>query len=384
MEIKVNRSELQRAVGITRKALSKIIIQQERGHLLFSVSDGKMKVTGTNNDLKALCAIDADCVPGTRTSFTADPKILSGVLSKMDITDVVMDFDESDQSVKVFTSNGSSSFAKLQSFPASMMLTFEPNAGRVSIPISRELFSSSVKYAENYLAPQKDDARNFDIVTISKGVMYAANGSSMMGFMVSSAFKPFDDVRLRKAILPILSSVLDAVEDKTVGLIQTGGDVGIETSTGVYFSALKPAMEPPSVQTQHVKSEGPHTIVDKALLLKHLDRLVASHTGTDGAVGVQMTLSGSGDSSYIDLSLLSSKSIERIPCSRADDTGSEDVTHIMLYSVLKSVLGSFNHGDKIRLHINEQGNKFLKAYDKGDIDKENFVQVGIGGYAKKV
>jgi len=383
MDIKVNRQDLQKAVGITRKALSKIIIQQERGHLLFSVSDGKMRVTGTNNDLKALCIIGAECAPGTHASFTCDPKILSNVLTKMDLADVTLDYDENDQSIKVYTNEGGSSFAKLQSFPPKMMLTFEPNANRTSVAVSRQMLSSALKYAVRYLSPLKDDGRNFDIVTISKGVMYAANGSNMMGFMVSGAFKPLDNMRLRKVIIPIMSSVLDSVEDLTVGVIESGGDTGIETAGGVYFSALKPAMEPPSVPTQHVKSEGAHTIVDRALFIKYLDRLVASHTGTPDVIGVQMTLGGAGDSSYIDLSLLSSKSIERVPCARADDRSSSEITHMVEYKILKSILSSFEHGEKIRLHINDDGGKFIKAYDKGEVDKEAFIQVGIGGYAKR-
>lgn len=381
MQVKVNRAKLIKAVGVTRRALSKIIIQQERGHLLFSAADGKLKIVGTNNDLKAMCIIDAECDATARASFTCDPKILTGVLSKMDLDEVVIDYDEGEQVVKVFTNEGSSSFAKLQSFPASMMLTFEPNAGRTTVPVQRELFSSALKYATRYLSAPKDDSRNFDIVSVSKGILYAANGNNMMGFMVSSAFKTLEDLRIRKVILPILSSVLDALDDQTVGVIQTASDVGVEAG-GVYFSALKPAMEPPSVPTAHIKSEGPHTVVDKALLSKHLDRLVASHTGNDGMIGIHMTLGGAGDSSYIDLSLDSSKSIERVPCARAEDPSAESVSHLVDYRTMKAVLDSLGYGDKIRLHINEQGGKMYKAYDKGKVGDETFMQVGIGGYCK--
>jgi len=384
MEIKVSKSDLQRAVAITRKALSKIIIQQERGHLLFSVSGGKMRVTGTNNDLKAMCVIPAQCPADARASFTCDPKIISGVLSKMDIADAVLDYQEGEQTVRVFTSEGSSSFAKLQSFPASMMLTFEPSPERSPVPVPRALLSSALKYAEGYLSPPKDDSRNFDIVSISKGIVYSANGTNMMGFMVSNAFKPLEDVRLRKAVVPILYSVLNSIDDESISLIRTANDVGIETASGVYFSALKPAMEPPNAKTELIKSEGPHTIVDRALLLKHIERLVASDTGTDGAVWIQMTLGGAGDSAHIDIALTSSKSVERVPCARADDPSGEDVEHIIEYRILKSVLGSFDHGEKIRLHINDKGGKAVKAYDKGGEGAEGFVQIGIGGYAKRI
>lgn len=383
MEIKVNRGELLKAVAITRRALSKIIIQQERGHLLMSVADGKMRVTGTNNDIKSHYLLDAECAGTSRVSFTCDPKILSNVLSKVSLPDVTMDYDEENQSLRVFTNEGSSSFAKLQSFPSNMMLTFEANPNRKEVVVPRNTLLSALKYALRYLSPPKDDGRNFDIVTISKGVLYAANGSNMMGFMVSGAFKPLDDIRLRKAIIPILSMTLDSIEDETVGIIQTQSDVGIETSR-MYLSALKPAMEPPSVLTQHIKSEGPHTVIERSALTKHLDRLVASHTGPTDAIAVQLTLGGAGDSSYLDLSLLSSNSIERVPCSRADDPSADEIKHVVDYKVFKAIVGSLEYGDKIRLHVNEQTGKMFKVYDKGTVDKEAFIQVGIGGYVKIV
>lgn len=381
MEIRVAKKDLQRAVAITRSALSKVIIQQERGHILMSVADGKMKVSGTNNDLKALCILDVTCTGGDRAEFTANPKILANVLNKINLVEITLSYEEAEQVVKVYTSDGGSSFASLQSFPASMMLTFEPNSAREATDVSREMIQAALKYSLRYLSAMKDDSSNFDIVTMSRGIMYAANGVNMLGFMVSSAFKPLNDLRLRKVVIPMLASVLGTLEDEVVNVVQTASEIGIETPT-VYFSALKPAAEPPTVPTDHLKSEGPHTVVDRKLLLSHLDRLAISDTGTMGVIGVEVTLGGIGDSAYLDLSLLSSKSVERVPCQRADDENTESVTHIVDYKIMKSVLGSFEHNDRIRLHINDEGGKSFKAYDKGKINDNSFVTVGIGGYAK--
>jgi len=381
MEIRVSKKELQRAVSVTRRALSKVIIQQERGHILMSVSDGKMVVSGTNNDLKALCVVDVQCSGGGRAEFTADPKILGNVLNKVDLAEVTMSYDEGEQSVKVYTADGGSSFATLQSFPASMMLSFTPNTNRQATPVPRAMLQSSLDYAVRYLSKMTEDSRNFDIVTVSKGIMYAANGLNMLGFMVSKSLEAVSDLRLRKAVIPMLSGVLKEIDDETVSVIQTASEVGIETPSA-YFTALKPAAEPPSVPTELIKSEGPHTVVDRKLLLRHLDRLAISHTGTPGIIGIDITVGGAGDSSYIDMSLQSSKSIERVPCQRVDDGNAEPVTHMVEYKILKAVLGSFEHGDRVRLHINEEGGKSFKAYDKGTIGEDQFVAVGIGGYAK--
>lgn len=381
MEIRVSKKDLQKAVSITRKALSKVIIQQERGHVLMSVADGKMAVSGTNNDLKALCVVDVQCSGGDRTEFTADPKILGGILNKTDLAEITISHDKEEQSVKVYTADGGSSFATLQSFPASIMLSFTPSANRNDTPVPRAVLQSSLDYAVRYLSKMNEDSRNFDIVTVSKGIMYAANGLNMLGFMVSKSLEAVQDLRLRKVVIPMLSGVLKEIEDETVNVIQTASEVGIETPS-TYFTALKPAAEPPSVPTELIKSEGPHCVVDRKLLMKHLDRLAVSHTGIPGVIGINITVGGSGDSSYIDMSLQSSKSTERVPCKRVDDDNQEPVKHIVEYKILKSILSSFEHGESIRLHINEEDGKSFKAYDKGIIGEDQFVAIGIGGYAK--
>jgi hypothetical protein len=383
VEIRVNKRELQKAVTLTRSALSKVIIQQERGHILMSVSDGKMKVTGTNNDLKAMYILDVVGSGDERGAFTADPKVLSNVLKKIELVDVTLSIEPDSQELRVYTSEGSNSFAMLQSFPASSMLSFEPNSLRKSTVVSKESFEAALNYSTRYLSGPKEDSRNFDIVSISNGVMYAANGINMMGFMVSGAYKNLEDLRLRKAIIPIMVSVLGVLEDEDVGVIQTDSEVGVETPN-VYFSALKPAAEPPTMPKNHLRSEGAYTLVDRKDFINHLDRLVISNTGNPGVIGVTMTVGGIGDSAYLDLSLVSSKSVERFSCQRVDDENTSPVSHMVEYRILKSVIGSFGHGDKIRLHINEEGGKMFKAYDKGTVKDDAYICVGIGGYVKMV
>jgi len=377
----VNRGSLQNAVGITRKALSKVIIQQERGHLLFEVAGNTMKISGTNNDLKAQCLISLVTAVGEQDSFTADPKIMSGVLSKMDTDETTFEHDPDNHTLKIYTGKGPESFASLQSFPSSTMLTFEPNPGRRATRVSREMLASALRYSVNYMTPMTEDTRNFDIITISKGVMYAANGSSMMGFMQAESFKPLENLRLRKVVIPTLASVLESIEDESVEVIQTTTESGIETGTGTYFSCLNPAMDPPSVPIQNATSEGPYVLVERKLLLKYLDRLVVSHTG-GGVIGLQIALNGSGESSYMDISLVSSKSVERVPCSRIDDPSDTQIIRFMEYKILKAILDSLEHADKMRLHINQDGGKFFKVYDEGSVGKETYNQVGIGAYVK--
>src|SRR4030043_1566701 len=125
MEFTVSKSDFKNAIGLTRKALSKVVIQEERGHLLLKVSGPTMTIQATNNDLKARCSIDVTNPSGEDFSFTADPKILEKLISKVEVQDINIEFDKSALTVKVYTTDSKKSFTTLQSFPPDKMLTFD-------------------------------------------------------------------------------------------------------------------------------------------------------------------------------------------------------------------------------------------------------------------
>ena len=386
ISIGVNKEDFKRAVTLSRKALSKIIIQEERGHLLFSVDGSTMSVMGTNNNLKARCIIDVENNEDQKFSFTSDPKILEKLISKIDVSTIRIDFDSEKNTIKIFTSDNKRSYTTLQSFLPDNMLTFEDPSlqERKQYVLNLKLFLFALKYSLNYLAPMKEEQKNFDFVTITKGLVFAANGSNKMGFLAAGAFKPIPEIKIRKEVIPMMVNFIMKLEGETVNVVETGKDIGVESSDGkFYFSSLKSNVEAPKINKDYVVSSEPYITIDKTRLMKVSDRVVINSPSA-AMIGLDTVLSGSGEDGQLELKLVSNsvESVEVINCNRVGDTD-EKIDHIIDYKLLRTLLGSFNAEEDIRLHICDK-TKFWKVYSSGAIDDNKYIVSGIGTYAKVV
>jgi len=387
MEIKTSKKALKTAISLAKKALAKIVIQEERGHLLFRVEGDKLKVSSTNNDLKALCIVDIENTGDDNFSFTADPKILEKLLTKMDIDTVRMEYDSSDLVLKIYTTATGKSFTSVQSFPTDKMLTFNEDLGDdvKEYPVDREVLVHTLDYAKVFLSPIKEDSKQFDFIIFNKGIVFAANGYNKMGFIVFKAYETMENFKVRKAVVPFLLSFVDSIkEHEHVVLFETPKEVGVYTQDkSTRYSFLKSNVEPPDIPTNRIKSEGPFTLVDKDALIKVLDRLVVSRPTAKGS-GIEISLKGAGEDSYIDLGLVSNlKVTERFDCARVNDESPDEVSHVVDYVMFKSILSSFEAKKQVRLHINDES-KFYKVYNSGEINGNKYISAALGGYSKVI
>lgn len=386
MDIIISKSKFKDAVSLARKALSSVVIQEERGHLLFIVRGPKMIVQGTNNDLKARCIIDITNSSGEDFSFTADPKILEKLISKVDVDDINVQYDKETLTIRIYTTDNKKSYGTLQSFPPEKMLTFVEHlkTDRSEYPVNKEVLLFALGYAKNFLADKKDDQKQFDFVVINGGIVYAANGSNKLGLIVFKTFAAVPGLKIRKLVLPAFMNFTKGLEEKEVVLIETDKDVGVGSVDGnFYFSFLKSTIEATSIPKEHLKSMGAYTRVDKNKLLKVAERAIITNNSAS-MVGMEVILSGAGEAANIELKLVSTKAaVETISCNRVDDDSDQAISHIVDFRMLKSVLNSFTTKEEVRLHINDQ-NRFFKVYSKGEVDGETYVLSGVGAYAKIV
>lgn len=386
MEITVPKSEFKNAISITRRALSSVVIQEERGHLLFTVQGSSMFIQGTNSDLKSRCLIDIKNNSGQDFSFTADPKILERLVSKVEVNDIIIDLDTTTLILKVYTTGSKNSFGTLQSFPPDKMLTFEDPSKieRTEYVVNKECLIYALEYAKNFLADKKEDQKQFDFVVINGGVVYAANGYNRLGLIVFRTFAQVPGMKIRKLVLPVYLNFVKGVDGNEIKLIDTDKDVGLESMDGKsYFSFLKSTLEAPSIPKEYLKSEGAYTLIDKDRLIKVSERTVITNSSAS-AVGVELVLSGSGDKATLEVKLVSKRvAVETLTCSRIDDPSSDPVSHVIDFRMLKAILGSFSTDDNVRFHINDNS-RFFKVYCKGKVGNETYVLAGVGAYAKIV
>ena len=385
MDILVSKSEFKNAISLVRKALSSVVIQEERGHLLFMIRGPKIIIQGTNNDLKSRCTLDITNSTGEDFSFTADPKILEKLVNKSEVKDIRISFDSNSLTVKVYTTDTLKSFGTLQSFPIDKMLTFQEHlkSDRKEYIVKKEALIFSLKYAINFLADKTEDKKSFDFVIINRGIVYAANGVNKLGLIVFNTFKDIPEMKIRKLIIPLYMTFIKGLEDKEIKLIETDKDIGVESIDGCYyFSFLKSTLESTKIPTEHLKSEGAYVTIDKNQLIKICERVIITNS-SKAAVGLELTLSGDKEDASLEVKLLATKeAIENINCKRINDN-SDPISHTVDFRILKSILNSFTTKEDIRFHICDK-NKFFKVYCKGDIEGEKYILAGIGSYAKIV
>jgi len=386
MEITVPKSEFKNAISIARRALSSVVIQEERGHLLFTVQGSNMFIQGTNSDLKARCLIDIVNNSGQDFSFTADPKILERLVAKVEVNDIILDLDTTTLVLKVYTTDSKNSFGTLQSFPPDKMLTFDDpkNVDRTEYVVNKECLIFALEYAKNFLADKKEDQKQFDFVVINGGVVYAANGTNRLGLIVFRTFAQVPGMKIRKLVLPVYLNFIKGVDGTEIKLLDTDKDVGLESMDGkCYFSFLKSTLEATSIPKEYLKSEGAYTLIDKDRLIKVSERTIITNSSAS-SVGVEITLSGAGDKANLEVKLVSKRvAVETITCTRVDDTSSESVSHVIDFRMLKAILGSFSTDENVRFHINDNS-RFFKVYCKGKVGDETYVLAGVGAYAKIV
>lgn len=386
MEFKINKNELKKAIMLSRRALSKAVIQEERGHLLFIVKDSIISIQGTNNDLKSCCSIEIENIEGKSFSFTADPKMLEKLVSKCDTKDIRIIFNQNEYTTQIFTTDTGKSFSTLQSFPPDKMLTIGDIKGgdRNIYTVNKEVLLFTLKYALNFMTSDKEDGKQFDLLSIKKGICSASNGSSKIGFIVFKTFEKIPSINIRKNVIPILISFIEKVEGQEINIIDTDNNIGIESiDDSKHFSFLKSRMSPPELSRDHIKSSEPYVLINKNDLLKVIERVIISSTSTLG-IGLKFILSGNNENASLEIELVSkkNKSVEVLPCIRKDESN-ETLEHVVDYKLLKSVIGSFTTKENIRFHICDN-TKFFKIYNKGEIDGQKYILAGVGTFAKIV
>lgn len=384
MDFSVSKSDLKTAVGLVKKALPKVILSEERGHLLFKFENNKLKISGTNNDLMSFYLMDA--THSETFSFTCDPKSFEKYLSKSESGDVKGDLDSEKLTLKFYTTADKKSFLTFQSFPTQKMLTFDKS---YALPkenqkvLDRNLFLKALKFTSAYLLPPKEEGRNNDYLILHEKVAYGGNGINRRGYFVSNEFANIKNLKIRKLVVPALLSCLDKIEEDKVTIFENSKIVGLEVENKFFFGFLKSDIVPPKMPLDFLKKDGPFTRVNKNVLVKRLDRLVVANTSL-GRVGIKIKLSGFKTDSKISLSLLDElESTEEISCERINDESGEDLDHIVEYSMLKEMISVFSSGEDIDFYINKPDRAF-KIYEVGKVDEEKYIAVGAGSYARVV
>ena len=386
MHLVVNKAAFKNALAIAKRALPAVVVQEERSHILVRTRGDKILVSATNNDFKALCTIPLEESVETEFAFTVEPKTVSKLLTKTKVENLKIEVDSDECIARYYTTANGDSFAEAQSFTEDVMLTFDETLGNteMEVTLKKDAVNNGLNYAKEYLEVPKVEKARYDFIIINKGLIYSANGSNKMGFMVNRDFKDFQDFKIRKLFVPLLLGVMDSLkgeEFEDIILFETEKDAGIRTVDGsVILSCLKSDASVPEVKRDLAHTKGPYCVIDRKAFIENIDRLGALEK-TGKSFGMQINLKGEGENASIEMNLLSSlKSKEIIPCKRVDSSD-EDVEQIIDNKLIRGILTSFNN-DEVRLYINDVNSKMFKIYEKGEINESEYHSFAIGAYSR--
>lgn len=384
MSITVDKSEFKKGLTVAANALPKKPLQVERGHLICRVKGDRIFFEGTNSDLESQIIINVLENEYTEDiSFTLDPSVINKLISKIDYEKLCIEYDKSELTVKIYTSEDKQSFNTTQSFPVSKMLIIDP-LNIEELPkktIETEVLKKAISFCSAYL--DNEDNRQYDFVIINKGVSFGANGANRMGFFVATELKDLENLKIRKNIISEVKSILSSVTDEKIIIAETDNKtIIISDETKVYFSFLKSTIPTPKMQLDFLKRSGPYTKTKHSDLIKSIQRLLSTRSGINlMSSGINLKLSGAGANSVIELSLMSNlKAKERISCERVDDNSDEDITHIIHANLFQKIIESFK-SDIINLYINTESPSF-KICDIVEEDGKKFMNVAVGSFSR--
>lgn len=380
------KSDFRKAVTIAKKALPKVIISEERGHLLVKIVGESARVSTTNNDI--LCYVDIPTKSSKDFSFTCDPKIIEKLSSKVEDDLLRGEYDDEKYLLKMFTSADKNSFITCQTFPSHKMLTFDKTLNLPSISeveVNRVFLKKALDFTSGFLLPLKEDGKNNDFIIINNKVCYAGNGRNRRGYFVCKHFAGFSNLKIRKAVVPHIISDLEKLTGENVVIIENPKIIAIKSEVdGFLFGFLKSEVQPPRIPLDFLKKEGPFTRIHKNSLIKRLDRLILG-VANPGSIGIKIALSGDADDAHLKLSLLNELDcMEDIPCSRVSDDSAEDIESLVEYKMFKEILSSIESTDVIDLYINSSTERAFKVYFVGVENNEKFIAVGAGAYARSI
>jgi DNA polymerase III sliding clamp (beta) subunit (PCNA family) len=384
MELKISSKSLRSAMNIVKRALPKLVLQKERGHVLFKIKDNILTASATNNDARAYVKVDIAST-GQDVAFTADPKVLDKILSKISIPDITLDYNLEDLTLKIYTNENKKSFTTIQSFPPEKMLTYTDRSIKDGKPyvIKREELHKALLFSLRYLSPPKEDKKQYDFTVINKGIVYAANGLNKMGFYVSTLFSGLENIRIRKVSVPLFVGILNEIDSDTVTLMDYDSELSIQAEDGRWsFSVLKSSIEASKIMTDFIKTDDPYTKIDKNNLMSAIDRVAVSSSAITGAA-MEMILTGKDTESILSLNLISDlKSVEEVSCEKVKDTSEEPISHVIEYKLFKSILDSVE-GSDLKLFINVDS-KFFRIISVGESCGAKYLIAGIGSYSKLI
>lgn len=335
-----------------RKALGIVALATEDksdaigSHALFKINGESMELYSTDKDRMAFSSIFVKEYDSEETSFTADPKRISALLSSSEAGIIRFEFNKEEMTLNVYASENKSAYLSFPSFDPDKFISFEDKISKAQKlkSVDSTVFTHAFRFIQGFL-PSDDKNEKWNRVHINGGVIYGSNGSNRVGAFESAEFSGLDGHIFRKNILSPIVSMIEKTEIDEIELKSSSEAlflVSPDQKQGIGF--IKATSKSPKFPISLDEPDTDGFNIDREMLLKKLNRLAITATGDLGIKGEVL-------GAEFKMSTLAERpSIETMACAKIKD--SKDIDFIMEYKLVKSLLTLYS-ASNINIYIDK-------------------------------
>lgn len=337
LEFKAQNDQLKKAFGIVALAAED---KQDSvwSHTRFKITEDTLHLHATDKDKIAVATCSVFDVQGDVVEFTSDPKKLAALLSSSDSDTVRFVFNEENKTLKVYASENKDSYLSFPSIDPEKLSLDSKLEDAIDIKtFNAGVFLTGLRFIQGFLPPDDRD-KKFARMYITNGVMYGSNGSVKVGAFQSPELEDLDGLIFRRPMLSPIATMIDRVNPTNVTIKTTSNLIMVLSEDQKFaFGFLKAVDEPIKFPIRLDDPETDSFNVDKALLLRKLNRLAIASSGNLGIKGVLKP-------DELEMSTLSDRSsIEHLDYTRT--SGSDEASFVADYKLMKTVVGLFQAPD---------------------------------------
>jgi hypothetical protein len=381
IEFTATTTDLKKALSIVALATGENI-EDVHGHALFSTNEEGVTLYATDEDKMATAFLPVEGLDGTSTRFTLDPKKLQALINTSDSDKVKFSYEDETKTLNVYASEESDSYISFPSFEPDSFLTFTDDllSAKELKTVEPKVITAAIKFIQGFLSDDKN--KKYSNVYIVDGKVYGANGSSKVGVFINSNFDGVS-ITMRRIMLSPINTFIEKLSSEII-IKETDKIIVFSSGKGLdNFAFRKSIIDVPKlpISTEVPKVEGFY--VDRAILLKKLNRLSLTHNQRNAEFGLKMSVKGN---EIVMETIADRKSIEKIACGRISGESLIEFTIDCLK--LKDILGLFQ-AEKVDIYI-EKG-KCTIFSDAQLVLKEGespvtspFISIGLVTLAKVV
>jgi len=325
---------LKKAMQVASQAIGEVA-DTIQSQAVVSVEADKVLIQATNEDKISFMHIAVESQEGTG-KFSVTPKTIQTLLSSADTDVVRLQYDEAAKSLNVYASEDKDAFVSLPSCDTTQFISFDAelaSAQKIET-IDSTVLESGIDFMMGFIS-QDGKKPKFSNMYIKEGVMYAANGSSRVGLFKNDELAKIYSVTFRRNMLQSLMTFIDNASPETVTIKETNRMTFFTSpDEKAGFGFRKPAVDMPKMPITSEKPTCSGISVDRAGLLKKLNRLGVSLKKDAGWLDIEVA------GEVMTLKTVAERpSIEHMACKVI--SGATPMSFMLDYATMKTVLALF-------------------------------------------